>query len=258
MKKISLKRLVLKLALLMVLGGPGIASAQQYFQSSDGDVDVTFRKLGSHAEVNEMVVYLGNVTDFLAVPAGNTITLTNVTTQVLTNMCPDNLNYLQWSVISGATLGNQPSVSGGQFPDNTVWYTVARTNVNVKSVTPSRSLSDNFNTTIQNGIVSIRSGAQTISHNLGSTNAFNNTFVSTENVNTPGNGGANGLVVSSFIDGAAGRGNSITGSFGKLGYSVENTNLLNTSVSDFYQNVVSSPGDPAYIDPVTGTDSGNC
>lgn len=252
MKEISIKQLVWKLLLLVVLGGPGIAGAQSFQSSDSGDVVATFRKLGTYAEANEVLVYLGNITDFLAVPAGGTLTLSNVSNNVLTNMCPDGLNHLQWSVISAFSSGNEPTLpsSSTTFPDDTIWYTYARTNAGVQSVPVSRTADGSVNGPISGLMLSMMDNAVQISQ-ASASNAYNNTVVCTESTSSYGptvTGTA--WDISSYIDGV--RGNGITGSFAKFGYSVENTNLLATSVSDFYQNCP-----VGQTDPVTSTTSGN-
>src|SRR5580698_5963750 len=129
MKMLSLRRSCVKSALVLSLFLPLAVSAQYFTSTLGGDVNAGFRKTGSFQEKSEMVVYLGNISNLLALAVGSTVNYSFYTNQLRTNMCPDGLGNLQWSVFStfqGKTLTN----SVGSWPQDTCWYTLARTNVN--------------------------------------------------------------------------------------------------------------------------------
>jgi PKD repeat protein len=251
MKIISLRWLTLKFVVLMAVFLPLLADAQQqYFTDTlGGDVNLGFRKT-IHPESDEMVVYLGNISSFLAMAAG---TSTNISfyTNELAVMCPDGLGNLQWSVFAtfqGSSLVN----SAGTWPKDTCWYTYARTNVNMQATPsdPGRLLSS-VKGTLEGRIISVSGGANTLGSSISSsTNAGNFSLLLLEPVadaDLDDN-------LSFFI------GDSTTPSIGDFGggaidYSVENV-TSNTfalpTVSDFYANVPNGE-----TDPLNGTTSGN-
>ena len=263
MNNCLIKKLSVKLALVALLAVPEIAGAQTYFTSTTtGDVDAGFRKTGSYQESYEMVVYLGNITNFLAVPAGSTINLTNYTHQQITNMCPNNLANLQWSVFSTFS-GDVPGVFGpltnayGIFPVNTCWYTVPRTSATIQT-TPVGRFSSGSESSLKQAMLGVNSGANIISTDLGTTNTYNNTFVVLEQVSFEPQ-----YLLTAYIGDNGESGNtSAYGDFGGLTFSsftVENTTpspFSSPTVSDFYMNVpVASSGRPD-IDPLTGSATG--
>lgn len=255
MKNTILKRLALRLTLVAALVLPGMADAQIYFTyTGNGDVNLGLRKTGTYQEKDEMVVYLGNIfTNFLELPIGTQINITNYTHQQLTNLCPDNLNNLRWSVFSSFQIGPLTN-SLGIFPSPCCWYTVPRSPATVQT-TPVARFSAGGEGALQQAILSVGANAQTISQELGTTNVYNNTLVVLESIATyPGS------ILSAFI----GDPNDTTlADFGgkTFSWTVENTNNLTTAtISDFYLNVPAStltgPEKHTYIDPLTGLANG--
>jgi hypothetical protein len=256
MKILSPHRLFLKSALLPLLLLPSLASAQYFTDTHTGDVNAGFRKTGSYQEQYEMVVYLGNVSNFLALAPGTQITISNYSTLQLSNMCPDGFNNLQWSVFASfqtAALSN----SAGVWPPRSCWYTVPRTNVNVQT-TPIARLPSSNESGLQDAIVSVSTGANTVSQQLvssqGNTNINNNSLVILEPVNfNPQDN------LTTFIGDKL---NPDIGDFGGsvITFSVENTtpnNFTTASVSDFYVNVPYSTSKfQTFIDPLTGLANG--
>src|SRR5262245_612808 len=83
----------------------------QYFTANRGDLLAGFRKTGSSAGNYELVVNLGNVTNFEAVAAGATISVSNFSPSQL-SAAFSSYNNLQWSV--SAAFGTSSSWAG--FP----------------------------------------------------------------------------------------------------------------------------------------------
>ncbi|MGA2248749.1 MAG: hypothetical protein ABSH48_27660, partial [Verrucomicrobiota bacterium] len=255
MTKSSINHLCLKLILLALPAIPEIAGAQTYFTKTGlGDLVAGFRKTGSFAEANEMVVYLGNITNFLALRAGSHINISNYTRVQITNECPDNLGNLQWSVFSAFEpigLGGNPWVTAvGSFPKATCWYTLARTNASLQSWIPVRYSYNAQGSFLESGILGVSTGGNSISTDLSVTNKFNNTLVVTEPVTYAD-------VLTTYI---GDRQDSSFGDFGGecLAYSVENTtsnDFTAPAVSDLYQSCSFGPG---LVDPFTGLTNGNC
>lgn len=163
---------------------PGLAEAQIYFtDTGNGDVNAGFRKTGTYQEKYEMVVYLGNINYFVGLTPGTQINITNYTHQQLTNMCPDNLGNLQWSVFSsfGAN-ANRLTNSLGVFAVKTCFYTVPRTNVSVQT-TPVARFPVSSAGDLESHILGVSTAANAISQeDLTTTNVYNNTLVVLEPV----------------------------------------------------------------------------
>lgn len=256
MNKKSFKHVGLKLVLLAALVLPQIAGAQYFYSSQQGDVDLGFRKTGSHQEPYEMVVYLGNCTNYLALTAGSTLSITNYNHQQLTNMCYDNLGNLQWSVFSSFQYPVTNSI--GVYPAETCIYTLPRTNAFIPAATVKR-LSYSSDSSLQGKIQSAASGATSISQQLSTTNVYNNTLVVLEST-TSSDQVIQGNLLTVFI---GDRSNPALGDFSgqQISYSVENTtsnSFTSPSISDFYVNVPSSSAlTGTNIDPYTGLANGN-
>jgi len=246
----TFKRLGLKLLLLVFLALPELAGAQYFADTQSGDVVAGFRKTGTYQEPYEMVVYLGNITNFLNVPAGSTINITNLTYKALTNMCPDNLGNLQWSVF--AAFSSDPlSTAFGDFPNPTCWYTYGRTNVNVQRTAPSRA-NYNLELSLSSKIVSVSDSALNIaSAYVKTTGPYNNTNIVLE----PWSINDGNDMLSHWVGSA--------GDFGRTAITidVENTtpgSFTSTTVSDFFQDVpASSPLNGTFTDPITSQNNGS-
>lgn len=242
-------RLGLRLVLLALFLAPTLASAQYFTDTGYGDVNAGFRKTGSHQEADEIVAYLGNVTNFLALTPGTTITCSNFNTVVLTNMCPDGFNYLQWSIFASFTGPASWTTTLGVFPGATTWYTVARTNVNIQTQ-PVYRFSSGSAPSLESQILGVPDGAYAIaSEDLLTTNINNNTLAVLE----PINDGPQYLLDSYLGD---------NGDFGGtvINFSVENNTSNSFTapvVSDFYQNVPTTTSHSGTkTDPITGLTNG--
>ena len=242
-------RLGLRLVLLALFLAPTLASAQYFTDTGYGDVNAGFRKTGSHQEADEIVAYLGNVTNFLALTPGTTITCSNFNTVVLTNMCPDGFNYLQWLIFASFTGPASWTTTLGVFPGATTWYTVARTNVNIQTQ-PVYRFSSGSAPSLESQILGVPDGAYAIaSEDLLTTNINNNTLAVLE----PINDGPQYLLDSYLGD---------NGDFGGtvINFSVENNTSNSFTapvVSDFYQNVPTTTSHSGTkTDPITGLTNG--
>ena len=257
MKEMSLKQWGRLVALLTLLVLPEIASAQTYFTvSGKGDLLAGFRKTGTYVEQNEMVVYLGNITNFLTISAGTTINITNYSHLQITNMCPDNLGHLNWSVFSTFQAMGFPDgpwvTPVGSFPKASIWYTLARINPGVQTTPPPRNYY-NLQGIIRGAMLGVGTGAESISQSLATTNAFNNTVLVTEPTADTGS------TLTTYI---GDRSDSTLGDFSPSGegltFSVENTNpasFTSPTVSDLYQSCSAGVG---LVDPYTGQTNGSC
>src|SRR3974390_1245966 len=120
MWKSRLPKLCFGLAVLGVVVGPGSVNAQYFPTSTSRDVLAGFRKTGLFQGNYELVVDFGNITNFLAVPQGSSVTI-GFFSSALSDSFPDGFANLQWSVF--ATFAGLPySTPFGVFPAGTTWY----------------------------------------------------------------------------------------------------------------------------------------
>jgi len=242
------------LAVLIIL--PATAGAQQYFTFTDrGDLYAGFRKAPSAPEYYEMVVYLGNVADFMALTSGQTTNISNYGVEQMTNMCPDNLANLQWSVFSSFGLNGATPLtnSTGVFPVKTCWYTVPRSNPSVRT-TPVNRFPSTTEGDLKGQIESVGNGAAYISaSDLTVTNDFNNTLVVLEPINLDPTYNLTAFIGDQSIP------NPNLGDFdgNVFTFSVENITpspFTSAVVSDFYCNV--PVGGAGIVDPISGLTTG--
>lgn len=239
------------LAVLIIL--PATAGAQYFTFTDRGDLYAGFRKTGSFQENYEMVVYLGNVGDFMALTSGQTTNITNYGVEQVTNMCPDNLANLQWSVFSSFGLNSATplTTSTGVFPVKTCWYTVPRSNPSVRT-TPVNRFPVSNEGDLKGQIQSVGNGAAYISEfDLPITNDFNDTLVVQEPVALDPNNNLTAWI-----------GDATTPSLGDFDgnvftFSVENITpspFNSAVVSDFYCNV--PVNGTSIVDPISGLTTG--
>ncbi len=140
MKTFFFKKTGLKLALLFTLVLPELAGAQQFFNYNQfGDVLLGFRKTGSFAGTNELVVDLGSITNFLKLTAGTVSNINNFSPTQLTAAFSSGYGNLQWSVFTTFPGSLNSWVTPvGTFPKDTLWYTQPAPSVSVQSVPPVR------------------------------------------------------------------------------------------------------------------------
>jgi hypothetical protein len=216
-----------------------VVNAQTYFTYTQyGDLLLGFRKPG--VGNYELVVNIGNITNFVRQTAGTSVPVNNFSPAQLSDAFSD-YNNLQWSV--NATFKGTPSWA--QYPLCTLWFTVPRTDTNSQTTPPIRqSVSAQAN--IRAPILSIGSGANTISTQYGTTNNDNNSVLVREPINNTYN-------LSSFIADPSDA--TIANFGGQLSFTVENTTpaSFNSPVrSDLYQSCPDS-----YTDPTTGLTTGS-
>ncbi len=227
-------------ALLGAWASTATVSAQFFSYNLYGDALLGFRKTGTHQGNYELVVNLGNVTNFLKLPAGTTINITSYTPAVLTDAFANGYQNLQWSV--SAAFPGLSSWAG--YPHSTVWYSLPAPNTTTQSTVPDR-FSANGQNVIQKHIQGIGQGAGTISGGLGTTNADNNTVLVREPFDSTS---LNSLTY--YIGDTA---DSTLGDFGGavIATSVENavpSTFTSPARLDLYQSVPSG-----VVDPTTGS-----
>jgi hypothetical protein len=207
-------------------------SDAQSFSAHNGDLLSAFSKTGVHQANYEVVVNIGNITNFLNLQSGSTIAITNYTPSQLSDAFSD-YNFLQWSVS-----GSFPGLGRwAGFPSSTLWYTIPRANPATQSQASVRGAMAGQQNARQ-AIIGVGTGAIFISSNLGTSNADNNVFLVREPINDPND-------LTSFIGGLL---NATIGTFqDTLPLSVENTtssSFTSAVVSDLYQSCPNGTTDP--------------
>jgi len=226
----SIRRFSLTLITAATLAGT-VAQAQN-FTANKGELLAGFRKTGGSEGSFELIVNLGNITNFEALAAGAS---TNISTYAPSNLSAafSSFNNLQWSVFSSFA-GSTPWAG---FPASTLWYSKARSAVGTQTTPSLRSAASSQQQTRQ-AMVSVATGGTTISQNLGATNSNNNLRLVREPV-----GDSSGL--SAFIGDAS---DPTLGNFSStLAFSVENATPASFSSavrSDLYQACPNNTTDP--------------
>lgn len=243
----------LGISFLGLLASTQFVDAQFFTTTGFGDMIAGFRKTGANKGTFQLVVNLGNVTNFLAVPAGSTIPVSAYSTTQLGNAFP-NFNNLQWSVFSAAQANSAWTNGFGVFPSSTIWYTLPSTNVGTQTTPPTRLTHPNQGTLNQQ-IQGLEGGASSISIALGATSTNNTTNLVREATALDGSN----QTLDDFISDAN---NAAIGDFGGqiIGYTIENTtpaSFTSTQRVDFYQSVAASQKlVGTFTDPITHTTNG--
>jgi hypothetical protein len=159
-------QLVLSVLALLAFGTTAQA---QVFTYANNDLTLGFRKNNPYTENNEVVVDIGQASNYINLAVGSTISVPGLSASQLTGSFAS-LNDLSWSVFAGYTGSSYPG-----YVNNTLWLTVPRTNNAVRSGDAIRlaySLQQAAKAKMGN-IVGASSGAGFISQGLGASNQFN-------------------------------------------------------------------------------------
>ena len=175
MKTLQSYRRWLGISILALLSSSQFVSAQYFTVTGYGDMLAGFRKTGSNKGTYELVVNIGNVTNFLSVSPGSTIPVTGFSPSQLTDAFSTGYGNLQWSVFSTAQPTSPWTNSFGVFLLHDLGaYTLPGTNVSTQTTPPTRLTHPNQGELDQD-MLGVGNGAYSISFGLGTTNADNNT-----------------------------------------------------------------------------------
>jgi hypothetical protein len=257
MKKCYRDSSLLGLLGMGIMAAPVVAQAQYFNVPGNGGLLACFRKTGTHQGTNELVVYIGNVTNLIALPIGSSNILANVSGARLTDAFSSDFTYLQWSVV-GANFNNSTvwSTPLGNFPQSTLWYTYARTNVGTQTSAPAPRLSSDAQGIVADDISSIGVGAQMISSQL-ATNVDNNTVLVVEPFQTQYSSDYLTYFMGDRYNGYGTSYGDLTGN--EIEFDVENITpspFSSVSRSDLYESApaASTGRAPAtYPDPISGS-----
>lgn len=112
---------------------PLAAGAQPFLTPDNGDLLAGFRKTGANQANYEVVVNIGNITSFEALAPGAQIAIGQYAPSQLAGAFSD-YNNLQWSISGSFKVFG----SWAGYPYTTIWYTVARGNVDSQTQAPGR------------------------------------------------------------------------------------------------------------------------
>ena len=156
--------------------GTQLCSAQP-FVYKDNDLLLGFRKTGTFQANYELVINIGQGSNYTQLSAGASVQVPNFSPAQLSDAFPNtNLSNLNWSILG------DPRFTLPGYPASTLWLTVPRTNAAVQSTAPTRlirSLQQQTSTQIS----SIFAGAAAISSTIGSSNQDNTATLVREPIN---------------------------------------------------------------------------
>ena len=163
--------------LLAVIGLSSQICSAQPFVYKDNDLLLGFRKTGTFQANYELVIDIGQGTNYTQVAPGASVTVPNFSPTQLSDAFPNtNLSNLNWSILG------DPRVSLAGYPASTLWLTVPRTNAVVQSAAPSR-LFKSLQQQTGTQIASIFAGAAAISSTIGTSNLDNTANLVREPIN---------------------------------------------------------------------------
>jgi hypothetical protein len=211
----------------------------QPFAYNPNDVFIGFRKTGANQGSYELVVNIGQATNYIAMTLGSVSNIANFSPAQLSDAF-SNYNNLNFSVSGGQDGGPPPS----GYPGRTIWLTAPRINVNVQSTPIQRdSVANQLNTTGE--IISVLGNAAILSSG-GSSNQDNNAVLVREPAGDPS-------AYSAFVSGQSD--STISTYQDTLKQSIEvvtPASFTSPVRADFYE-----VRPTTFLDPHTGLTSGN-
>ena len=242
------------LPLFIALTASALASLQsakaQTFQYQVNDLLLTFRKTGGNQETYEVVVDIGQASNYVNVAIGTKITNTQFTASQMVPGCFSSYNNLTWAIT-----GDYQGTTYPGYPANTLWMTVPRATIGTRSSDASR-LDRLTQNTIRSKIDSIFSNAAYISNDLGTSNQFNTVKLVRESINNYPNNKLS-VWMAGVVDSTQGTLNDTWPASEPNSGNLENTtpgSFSGVVRSDLYEvrPLADSHGNPI-VDPHTGT-----
>jgi hypothetical protein len=165
----------------LALAGTLPSSRAQVFTYETADLCLGLRKVGSSvdADQDEVVVDIGQASNYVNMSIGSTITVPNISASQLSGSFVGYAS-IQWSV-TGYYLGD----TYPNYPTETLWLSVQRPGASVQSAALIRE-STSVQQTIKPNITDILGGAKAISTQLGASNQFNTPYLVRESLQQQG------------------------------------------------------------------------
>lgn len=161
---------------MAVLGLLTVASAamaqQQPFLYTNNDLCLTFRKVTPYTENNEVVVDIGQASNYVNLAMGTTVPVPGASPAQLVTGSFSSLDNLSWAVF-----GWYAGTGYTGYPAFTLWLTVPRIDNAVRSADASRYGSA-MQSSVKGKMASVFPNAAFVSRTIGTSNLYNNaTFV---------------------------------------------------------------------------------
>jgi hypothetical protein len=165
----------------LALAGTLQPGRAQVFTYRTADLCLGIRKVGSYidADQDELVVDIGQASNYVSMSVGSTITVPNISASQLSGSFVGYAD-IQWCV-TGYYLGD--TYPG--YPTETLWLSVERPSATVQSAALIRESTSNQQT-IKPNITDILGGAKAISTQLGASNQFNTPYLVQESLQQQG------------------------------------------------------------------------
>jgi hypothetical protein len=228
-------------------------AAAQTFKYQVADLLLTLRKTGVYAENYEVVVNLGQASNYVNAAIGSHMTITKFSASQLVPGSFTTFDNLSWAVT-----GDYQGATYAGYPNYTLWVTVPRSENGLRSSDATRLAFADQNT-VRSKIDSILGGASYISKDLGTSNQFNTFSLVREYIGSPPNYSTHSLSVwmASVVDNTIGTLNDTWPSSEPNSGNLENTTptgFSGTVRSDLYEvrPSANAAGTPI-VDPHTGT-----
>src|SRR5579872_5920811 len=157
------------------ISGMILTAGAQPFAYQQNDLLVGFRKTGTFQANYEVVVDIGQGSNYVGLAAGASVSVPNFSSNQLADAFA-NFNNLNWSV-----LGDPNSTLAG-YPSKTLWLTVPRSDVNTQTDPPDRQ-NQGGQQIVAVRILGIFQGAASISRTIGTSNQDNNVTLVREPIN---------------------------------------------------------------------------
>ena len=172
-KRLICSRIIWALPAFLALIQTGEA---QTFAYKNNDLVLGFRKTGVYQENNEIVVNIGQASNYVNAAIGTSFPVTNFSLSQLVPGSFSTLDHLSWSVVGWYTGTNYPG-----YPTYTLWVTVPRSSIGVQSAGATR-LDRATQQTTRAQIASIFSNAGFVSSDVGTSNEFNTPYFVREGI----------------------------------------------------------------------------
>ncbi len=152
---------------------PWAGAQQQPFVYTNSDLNLTFRKVAPYTENNEVVVNIGQASNYVNLTIGTTVQVRGYSPSQLVSGSFSSYDNLSWSVFGWYVSGS--GYPG--YPSFTLWLTVPRTDNAVRSTDASRYDSA-MQSVVKGKMASVFPNAAFVSRAIGTSNLYNNaTFI---------------------------------------------------------------------------------
>ncbi len=164
-------------AVLGLLALASAACAQQPFVSSNSDLYITFRKVTPYTENNEVLVDIGQASNYVSLAIGSRVQVPGFSASQLVPGSFSSFDNLSWAAMGWYVTGaGYPG-----YPSFTLWLTVPRTDNTARTADAVR-YSFSAQSAVKGKMASIPANAVFVSHAIGTSNVYNNATLVRESI----------------------------------------------------------------------------